>query len=181
MKFTEEPTIFDNNGYQLLPKNFTEKGFEFKEIHADGDWRIFERKGENHSTPHFELVKIYKSEEYEMGGNKIGKKWNLPTSEQWGVSGFTLPTKDRALAKLDEIKNGKVEDAQAKIENNKAIHGLILPSSEKFSLKDIEKLNPSLTYPVLYLKVKDMIGKKLEICGEVKNLKGRPSKLFKLI
>jgi len=179
MKITTEETKFDKDGYQLLPKNFTEKKFEFKEVFEDGDWKIFERKGEDDSVPHFELVKLYKSEEYQIAGNVIPKKWNYPSSESWGVSGFTLLTKDRAFAKLEELKNRREESIEEKQTSKNNRSNFILPATKKFTLKDILKLN-TLSYPSLVNKIKEMVeNSELEICGENKNQRGRPSKIYK--
>jgi hypothetical protein len=139
---------------------------------------IYERWNKKSSISHFELVRIFTSEEYTISGNVIPKKWNIPSPESWGVSAFTLLTKDRAFEKLGQLKD---MTAQTLSEEQTPKTDIILPETKTFTLKDILALNSSLTYSTVYVKVKEMVGKKLVVCGEEKNKRGKPSLLFKRI
>ncbi len=89
---TEELPKLDKEGYLLLPREFEDKGFSFIFIKdLDADWKIYQ-KNKGKSFRIFELVKPAKQKEFVIGGNIVPKKWQYPSSESWGIRGFSCFT-----------------------------------------------------------------------------------------
>ena len=88
----------------LIPSAFTKRGFSHREIERRGDWRIYERKG--HGKAHFEVVKITSHNGYTVAGVHIPSSEVYPSSSTWGIYGFTIPTLQSALQKLDDAAKG---------------------------------------------------------------------------
>ena len=85
----------------LIPSAFTERGFSHREIERNGEWRIFERKGQG--SAHFEVVRITERPARVVFGNQVAATEVYPPSESWGIDGFTLNSLDSARRKLEIV------------------------------------------------------------------------------
>ena len=97
---------------KTIDKAFTSKNFSFKQIHRDEDFAIYERFHDN--TPekkHYEVVKIQSHNGYAIGGQMYPASEYYPSSNAWGVDGFTCITKKDAYEKLDKtISEHKIRE-----------------------------------------------------------------------
>lgn len=101
---TQEIRITDAEGYLTIPNKYFDKGFNFEFIKDLGnDWRIYRMYKDYYTRSSYELVKIHKREGYEMAGNVIPKKWSYPSSEQWGIYGFTYNNIEDCEKKYSKI------------------------------------------------------------------------------
>lgn len=175
MIVTTEPTKYDDDGYILLPNEFIDRGFAFKLcMNIDKEWKVFQRhhiEHENHV--HYELVKILRQEEYELGGNVIPKRYRYPSSESWGRLGFTCSSRERAAALYDEIMLANIPEEEIKVN---------FPKRKSFTIKDICTLNPTIEHEQIQSKIKTLLEDKvIKIEGKKENKKGKPSTIYQLV
>ena len=83
-----------------LPKRFTQSGFHFHVLKRKGPWVMLE-KTRCHATDcakvHFEVVKIQHFKERTFpNGITVPAHEILPSSEQWGIYGWTPIDRERA-------------------------------------------------------------------------------------
>lgn len=111
---TKEQEQKDENGYILLPKIFSSKGFDFYFIEKLHDgWEIYERKSVGAFST-FELIRPYKGEERKIGDAVIPKKYYYPGNEQFGSKGFSCISLERARIKFGEIQKNKFDKQERK-------------------------------------------------------------------
>ena len=165
----------DKDGYLLVPKEFTHKGYQFKFVKKlEGGWMIYEKTKETTKTKKYELVKPKRQDQFVFHGKTIEAKWVYPNDNAFGRIGFDCVSLDVAIERHREILANK----QEQVENTQI--ELKIPNGE-FTLKDLLKSN-KIPYPKLYLKVKEMVlGNSLKKVGEKKNIRGKPSDVFKLV
>jgi hypothetical protein len=165
----------DKDGYLLVPKEFTHKGYQFKFVKKlEGGWMIYEKTKEANKTKKYELVKPKRQDQFVFHGKTIEAKWVYPNDNAFGRIGFDCISLDVAIERHREILANK----QEQIENTQI--ELKIPKGE-FTLKDLLNTN-KMPYPKLYLKVKEMVlGNTLKKVGEKKNIRGKPSDVFKLV
>lgn len=165
----------DKDGYLLVPKEFTHKGYQFKFIKKlEGGWMIYEKTKEATKTKKYELVKPKRQDQFVFHGKTIEAKWVYPNDNAFGRIGFDCVSLDVAIERHREILANK----QEQVENTQI--ELKIPKGE-FTLKDLLNTN-KIPYPKLYLKVKEMVlGNTLKKIGEKKNVRGKPSDVFKLV
>ena len=165
----------DKDGYLLVPKEFTHKGYQFKFIKKlEGGWMIYEKLKEATKTKKYELVKPKRQDQFVFHGKTIEAKWVYPNDNAFGRIGFDCVSLDVAIERHREILANK----QEQVENTQI--ELKIPKGE-FTLKDLLNTN-KIPYPKLYLKVKEMVlGNTLKKVGEKKNVRGKPSDVFKLV
>ncbi len=87
-----------------IEKEFTSKNFSFKQIRREEEFAIYERFHD--STPekkHYEVVKILSHNGYSIGGQAYPASEYYPSSNGWGVDGFTCVTKKSACEKLEKM------------------------------------------------------------------------------
>lgn len=172
---TTETQKLDKEGYILLPSTWTESGWTFNyHKHVEDDWHIYIRtKTNGEGRKHYELVRLTTQEEFNFKGKIIPKKWHYPSTSQFGKLGFDCISEQRALFIYDQLK-----ERQEEREEKKDIK-VMFPSKKPFSIKDLEKLNPELSYANIYNKVKDLLLlAKLKVHGEKENKIGKPSKIY---
>lgn len=164
----------DKDGYLLVPKEFTHKGYQFKFVKKlEGGWMIYEKTKEANKTKKYELVKPKRQDQFVFHGKTIEAKWVYPNDNAFGRIGFDCVSLDVAIERHREILANK----QEQVENTQI--ELKIPKGE-FTLKDLLNTN-KIPYPKLYLKVKEMVlGNTLKKIGEKKNIRGKPSDIFKL-
>ena len=165
----------DKDGYLLVPKEFTHKGYQFKFVKKlEGGWMIYEKTKEATKTKKYELVKPKRQDQFVFHGKTIEAKWVYPNDNAFGRIGFDCVSLDVAIERHREILANK----QEQVENTQI--ELKIPKGE-FTLKDLLNTN-KIPYPKLYLKVKEMVlGNSLKKVGEKKNIRGKPSDVFKLV
>lgn len=165
----------DKDGYLLVPKEFTHKGYQFKFVKKlEGGWMIYEKTKEATKTKKYELVKPKRQDQFVFHGKTIEAKWVYPNDNAFGRIGFDCISLDVAIERHREILANK----QEQVENTQI--ELKIPKGE-FTLKDLLNTN-KIPYPKLYLKVKEMVlGNSLKKVGEKKNIRGKPSDVFKLV
>jgi len=165
----------DKDGYLLVPKEFAHKGYQFKFVKKlEGGWMIYEKTKEATKTKKYELVKPKRQDQFVFHGKTIEAKWVYPNDNAFGRTGFDCVSLDTAIERHREI----LIDKQEQVENTQI--ELKIPKGE-FTLKDLLNSN-KMPYPKLYLKVKEMVlGNTLRKVGEKKNIRGKPSDVFKLV
>jgi hypothetical protein len=93
------------HSYRPLPKEFWRDGFTYRQIAREGDVAIYEQAWSGCSNPSvcYEVVRIRRREGFQIDGRFVEPAEVYPTSESWGVDGFTFTDKEAAFAKLREI------------------------------------------------------------------------------
>ncbi len=165
----------DKDGYLLVPKEFTHKGYQFKFVKKlEGGWMIYEKTKESTKTKKYELVKPKRQDQFVFHGKTIEAKWVYPNDNAFGRIGFDCLSLDIAINRHKEILANK----QEQVENSQI--ELVIPKGE-FTMKDLLAKN-NIPYPKLYLKIKEMVlGNTIKKVGEKKNVRGKPSDVFKLV
>ena len=88
---------------KILPKQFTKKGFTYKQLKRDGDKAIFEQSKKGQEGVTYETVKIGRHNGYELGGMHIPAGESYPSTSQWGNAGWTFQNLQAAEAKFKKI------------------------------------------------------------------------------
>jgi hypothetical protein len=102
-----------------IEKQFTQKGFDFKQSYREGNYAIYERWNESYpERKHYEVVKIQSHNGYAIGGQSYPPSEFYPSSNSWGVHGFTCSTKENAYKRLEKMaeeeKNRETDKKQKK-------------------------------------------------------------------
>jgi hypothetical protein len=102
-----------------LDKTFTSNGFEFKQIHREDMFAIYERKHTSSTKDsHYEAIKIQSHNGMEIAGNKIPPSEYYPSSNSWGRHGYTCISRENAYKRLDRMM--KEEIVNKEVANKKA-------------------------------------------------------------
>lgn len=99
-----------------IDKEFSSKGFFHKQIHREGNFAIYERFSE--AAPqkkHYEVVRIQSHNGYAIAGQKYPPSEFYPSSNSWGLEGFTCLSKELAYKRLDKF----IEDVKNREEEKK--------------------------------------------------------------
>jgi hypothetical protein len=89
---------------KTIDKEFTYKNFNYKQILRDGKIAIYEQKLKDGIKINYEVVIIEEHNGYEIAGNKFPPAEMYPSSNQWGVKGFTFTDYDDAFVKFKKLK-----------------------------------------------------------------------------
>lgn len=91
--------------YRPLLIRFRRNGFNYRQIAREGDAAIYDQRWSGCPNPSvsYEIIRIRRREGFQINGRLVGPAEVYPTSEAWGVNGFTLINKDAAFAKLREV------------------------------------------------------------------------------
>ena len=101
---------------KLLPKEFSKKGFNFREIKRKGNVAIYERsKGE--SVKHYEVAVIKSHQGFNLGGSFIAPSEVYPCDSQWGIYGWTLPSLEKAEEKFEDISKKHYQSNEGERDN----------------------------------------------------------------
>lgn len=104
-----------------LDKEFESAGFKYKQIHRENMYAIYERRYIN--TPnnvHFEVIKIQSHNGIIIAGNKIAPSEFYPSSNSWGVNGFTCTSRENAYKRYDRmVKEDSINKDKAERRKNK--------------------------------------------------------------
>jgi hypothetical protein len=89
-----------------LEKEFTKKGFIYKQLKRLGNKAIYtQKKDDTQSTRvHYEVIIIKSHDGYEIAGNKIPAGEVYPSSAQWGAAGWTYVDLQDAENKFKKLK-----------------------------------------------------------------------------
>jgi hypothetical protein len=95
--------------YESIPTEFRSGGFNYRQIAREGDLAIYEQKWTGCPDPStaYEVVRIRRHDGFLIAGKAIEPAEFCPKSEDWGIHGWTVLTKDRALEVLK--RESKVE------------------------------------------------------------------------
>lgn len=88
---------------KTLEKTFTSRGYQFKQIHRDGHFAVYERFQIGINKKHYEVIKILNHNGYSIAGKKYPASEYYPSGNSWGSNGFTLATKEDAFKKIDAM------------------------------------------------------------------------------
>jgi len=166
----------DKDGYLLLEKEFTSRGFSFKQVKDFGDgWMIYEKSHKNYKHKKYELIRPKRQEEYVFNGKKIEAKWLYPNNNSFGHTGFDCCSMNHAEQKHEDIlKNNLKKEEMEEIRSEE----VRIPTRD-FTIKEFMKANPKLSYGLAYVKVKELIdNKQIRVCGVKENKRGRASNLY---
>lgn len=95
---------------KMLPEVFTKKGFEHSQIWRRGNVAVYARKATTGTVTHYETIRIRADK-----GGKIassdgsGKEYTIeageryPSSESWGILGWTFTDRNAAVAKAESL------------------------------------------------------------------------------
>ncbi len=90
--------------YRPIALFFKHGGFSYRQIAREGDIAIYEQRWRQSENVAYEVVIIRRHEGYTLAGNYVEPAEFYPSSEQWGDYGWTVTDKDRAYAKLRELR-----------------------------------------------------------------------------
>jgi hypothetical protein len=92
------------HSYKSLPTQFQHGGFDYRQIYRKGDFAIYKQtwKG-NEDSAAFEVIRIRRRDGFEIDGRFVEAAELYPSSEAWGVDGFTFTNRNKAWAKFFEI------------------------------------------------------------------------------
>jgi hypothetical protein len=88
---------------KTIPKTFSKKGFNYKQIKREGMKAIFEQSKKGQESVSFEVVKISKHQGYELGGQKIPPGEAYPGTSMWGITGWTFRDLKSAEGKYKKL------------------------------------------------------------------------------
>jgi hypothetical protein len=88
-----------------LPTRFRRDGFEYRQIARERDAAIYEQTWSGCAEPSvcYEVIRVRRREGFRIDGRLVEAAEVYPSSDAWGVDGFTLTDKDGAFAKLSEL------------------------------------------------------------------------------
>jgi hypothetical protein len=175
--------------YRPLDKQFEKVGFRFTEMQREGMIAIYHKvalQGTYHPKTvdsGFETIVIANNEAYELGGNKIESKEGYPSSEMWGVRGFTYHNLYAAQCKFDELLGKKkvvvVNDNEPSVNVPSKFNNTTFVFPATFSIKDFAETN-KCEYITASLFVKEQIaaGSVKQVGEERRAAKGPMSKIY---
>ena len=93
--------------YRPLRAQFRKDGFDYRLITREGDFAIYEQRWQDSENVCYEVIRIQRHEGYEIAGQFIEPAEIFPSSQRWGVDGWTVQTKDAAFEKFRQISAGR--------------------------------------------------------------------------
>ena len=85
-----------------LPMTFRDGGFLFRQLERSGHVAVFE-KHKGHLNISFEVVRVRQVPETMMFGRIVQAHEAMPSSEHWGLYGWTYRDKAAAFRKFQEL------------------------------------------------------------------------------
>ena len=178
-----------------LPLTFDSKGFHFKQLLREQDVALFEKtrvmngimSAQNIS---YELVRVAKYGDYEIGGALVPAHESLPPSSKWGDEGRTFTSQGKAMdAMIEWLKEKPVTSIAGQptgAPRGRKPSGFILevPLDKPFLMSDLIAKYPDTPRPTLVVKLAELEGK-----GQVKRIgtqqsaskRGKPCNVFKAV
>lgn len=163
---------FDSNGYKLVPLQFKSGGYTYTFVKKlDDRWQIYSAYSPSaNKIIDYELVKFTKSEEYIIAGNKIPKKWTYPSANAFGKNGFSCRSIEGCESKHKKLLH------QLKLESNSDSNSFEIPKDKNFSITELSEIL-GVPYSKIYVKLKEL-GDEIQLVKEIKNKKGRATKIY---
>jgi hypothetical protein len=89
-----------------LPQTFRSRGFDLAQVERRGQLAIFEQRHPSTARSWFEVVRIRATTPHPLADNPEGweRVESYPSAEAWGADGWTLPTLEAALEKLNALE-----------------------------------------------------------------------------
>lgn len=184
--------------YKPLKTDFIAKGFQFNQLHREGDIAIFHKVAVPtaiHPKPFdagFEIVVVSRHNGYEIAGNKFEPAEVYPGSEQWGSMGWTEKDLYRAEIRFGKLLKGEIDPEPVIIEaptpnepkqprkhrQPRSEQALVIPDGE-FSTKEFAASN-NIDYPFAHIFIKEQLAKgSVILSGKRSHGKGKPTNLYK--
>ena len=91
--------------FEELDLSKRKAGFWFECKKRFGMVALIEKTHDRDRTKSWEVVILRKDKEWEIGGNKISARENMPSNDKWGVSGWT----ETSLERGERLFVGKLE------------------------------------------------------------------------
>ncbi len=88
--------------YKPLKTSFTKNSFNFIQIKRVGDKAIFSKQKEGGGIS-YEVIMVQRHLDYQIAGVTIEAAETYPSSESWGVYGFTYVTLAEAEKKFKKL------------------------------------------------------------------------------
>lgn len=98
---TDELRKKDKKGYLILPTEFTDKGWEFKQLFREKNVAVYIKI--KNKVASYETIIIKKHDGYEIMNNKIPPSEIYPKNEDWGTAGFTYSKEEDAINKAKKL------------------------------------------------------------------------------
>jgi len=87
---------------KTLPKTFSAGGYLHEQLERDGRFAIYRRsKGDRR---HYEVIEIISHNGYTIAGKYVEPAEVYPSSEKWGLLGWTCDSMGRACDKINELR-----------------------------------------------------------------------------
>lgn len=158
----------DAEGYRVVPKSFTSGGYLYTFVEQlDSDWCIYSAANPRMDNKIFdyELVRFTKSEEYQIKGSVITKRWNYPTAHAFGRNGFSCHSLTFARTKHKTLTAGEAVPVTVSV-----------PVGTEFTVRGLsEKLN--MPYTAVYLAVR-ALKDKVKVIREQAAEKGKATRVL---
>lgn len=87
-----------------IEKKFKYKGFEHTQLFREDNLAIYRQKLTGSKSEKYEVIVIDSHDGYEIAGQKFPPSEMYPSSNQWGVKGFTHLTYEDAMDKINFLK-----------------------------------------------------------------------------
>lgn len=103
MRINKERQV-NGEGFLILPEEFTDKGFWFKQVFRSGMYAIYERGQKGVPQPHFEAIKIMRHNGYTIAGVTMPPAEVYPSAEWFGTNAYCCPTMEKAKEKIKYLQ-----------------------------------------------------------------------------
>ncbi len=190
---------------KVLDTEFEASGFGFKQVERDGDFAIYKRwRVGNEDNIHFEVIRITRHNGFTApNGTFYPPAEMYPTAAKWGVNGFTIESKDRALEVMSQlIKNMQTNNTVSEVaELSAEITGTATESTGaktkgrgrgrksvpfnfptgEFKVKSLA-VTLGVSVPLIHIKMKEA-GNKIKLVGKDKVVgqKGRAAGIYQYV
>jgi hypothetical protein len=89
---------------KILEKELTFGGFNLKQVLRDGKFAIYKQTKKGWKLKRFEVIIIESHNGYDLAGQHFPPSEVYPSSNQWGLKGFTELTYEAAIQKLEYLR-----------------------------------------------------------------------------
>ena len=99
----KEPRKPNAKGFLVLPLEFKEKGFEFKQVFRKKDLAIYHRQKPGSKMEYWEAIKVLRHNGYKLGDAVIPPSETYPSSEQFGILAYACLSEEAARLRLKDL------------------------------------------------------------------------------
>jgi len=119
----EKGAVKKGHSYERLAKAFTLSGFGYRQIARQGNWAIYEQRWPGSENLCYEIIRIRREEATTFpSGRSYPAREVYPSSEAWGVDGFTVTDRNKAWDKFFEISLEEPKDRKGgELRNGKIV------------------------------------------------------------